>query len=199
MENLNKEIDKAIPKKGILKISGYFINKLIKNICKFNNKNINELYRFINKNCVSLDTYNSDVNGINYFLKYAIFNVYPKFKCYASYGIKSFTPDKQMLFIYDRNADKFIKIEEYEYLNDSTYIICTPKLKLTNSFITHNSGTRNGLSIYNCDEVYIENVQFNSITLDNCKYINKLFTSNLSSLRIDQLNAPIINPNSFVT
>lgn len=199
MNKLKKEIDKVIPKKGMFKQAGYFVNKLIKNICEFNNKNIDELYKFINKNCVSLDTHNSDVNGINYFLKSAIFNVYPKFSCTASYGFNSFTPDNQMLFIYDSYADKFIKIEEAEYINASKYIICTPKLKLTDSFITHDSGTRNSLNIYNCDEVYIENIQFNSITLDNCKSINKLFTTKLGSLRIDQLNAPIINPNSFVS
>ena len=199
MDELKKEIDKVIPKKGMFKQAGYFLNKLIKNICEFTNKNINELYKFISKNYVSLDIHNSDINDIHYFLKTAITNIHPKFCCYASYGFTSFTPDDQMLFIYDAYADKFKKIEEVQHINTSNYIMCNPNLKLTGSFITHNSGTRNGLNVYNCDEVCIENVQFNDIELNNCKHINKLFVNSCNKLRINQLNAPIINANSFVS
>ena len=61
MEKLNKEIDKVIPKKGMFKQAGYFLNKLIKNICEHFTAEMDNILTILNDKenqqppCITID------------------------------------------------------------------------------------------------------------------------------------------------
>lgn len=61
MDKLKEEIDKVIPKKGMFKQSGYFLNKLIKNICNYFTSKIDNILIILNDKenqqppCITID------------------------------------------------------------------------------------------------------------------------------------------------
>ena len=61
MNELKKEIDKVIPKKGMFKQAGYFLNKLIKNICEHFTSEIDNILTILNDKenqqfpCITID------------------------------------------------------------------------------------------------------------------------------------------------
>lgn len=105
MNELIKEIDKVIPKKGMFKQAGYFLNKLITNITN----NFSKLFENLNSKINSLNTDINNVNNVNI----ALFNLgnydhidYIKYTFNIGYDIE-FKIDNTAICIltYDNNLE----------------------------------------------------------------------------------------------